>query len=352
MTGDIDFNASASAEANVVKIGDPTLNLAPTVNLNLGGGGTKPSREPFVCRVLSGSKKALHPAKYARELADAAGIRDEAEARSLISRERAIAEACRICREGNPWLSERQAYLHVMGHYVTPAEAENVFEVFDEARKILPDGVVVEEPTDEFKDASVRGAASAYDDEVRELWAKLIAGELERSGSFPKSTYDVLQRADSRIIDLFKKLCSTCVGEAKGVVSITREPLPLLVLDEGSTSIFNGGLLNILDLHELETAGLLFTDLHKTYAFETTDFIGINGIPYQIECDQQDVKDNKIVFDNGLLSDAGTRLSRLCETGTLPQLPELMAKKVKQAGMRFFELEPTAKPGTFITHEL
>ena len=345
---DIDIKASASAEANVVKIGDPTLSLAPTVNLNLGGGGANQDREPFVCRVLSGSKRALHPAEYARELAEAAGIRDEAEARSLVSREKAIAEACRICREGNPWLSERQAYLHVMGHYVTPAEAENVFEVFEEARKALPNGVVAEEPTDEFKDASVRGAASAYDDEVRELWAKLIAGELERSGSFPKSAYDALRRADARILKLFKRLCSTCLSSTEGLPAPSDLPVALLEYDDGSTSSLNDGLFEIMELFELESAGLFFTGLHRTYDVESVLFVGINGKPFQV-FNEGEVK--KLKFENGLLSDAGSRLSSLCELGSFPQLPKILAKKVKGLEMKLFELEQNDE-GSFAVREL
>ncbi|RNL44764.1 DUF2806 domain-containing protein [Paraeggerthella hongkongensis] len=347
---DIDIKASASAEANVVKIGDPTF--APTVNFNLGGNGGKPDKEPFVYRVLSGPKRALHPAEYAHELAEAAGIRDEAEARSLVSREKAIAEACRICREGNPWLSERQAYLHVMGHYVTPAEAENVFEVFEEAQRMLPDEAVIDEPTREFKDAGVKGAASAYDDEVRELWAKIIAGELERKGSYPKSTMDALRRMDARTMGLFKKLCSTCVGSADGVVSMMDEPIPLLVYDDGSTSSINGGLLSIIDIYELEAAGLFFTGLNRTYTIEAFGFVGIADVPYQILNDEQSDEGKKLIFENGLLSDAGSRLSTLCGTGSFEHLPNLLAKLVKDAGMKLFRLEQTDVPEKFDTFEI
>ncbi|MBX9035078.1 DUF2806 domain-containing protein [Gordonibacter massiliensis (ex Traore et al. 2017)] len=350
MTGDIDFNASASAEANIVKIGDPTLNVAPTVNLNLGAGGTKPYREPFIQRFLSGTKKALNPVEYAQEQAEALAIRADAEAEALASRQTAIAEACRICLQTQPWMTEKQAYLHVTGHPVTPAEADNVFEVFEEASAQLPEGIDPSDTSAEFQDASVKGAAGAYDDEARELWARIIAGELERKGSYPKGTMDVLRGMDARMIGLFKKLCSTCVGRADGIASIVREPLPLLVYDEGSTSVFNGGLLSLLDIHELEAAGVLFTGLHRTYTVETIALVGVNNVPYQIMNETDGKKE--IVFENGLLSDAGARLSNLCGTGSFEQLPNLLAKVVKKGGMRIFRLERTDTPGTFETFEM
>lgn len=330
---DIDINASASAEANVVKIGDPTF--APTVNFNLGGNGAKPDKEPFVYRVLSGPKRALHPAEHARELAEAASIRDEAEARSLVSRERAIAEACRICREGNPWLSERQAYLHVMGHNVTPAEAENVFEVFEEAQKVLPEESFDNESTDEFKDSCVRGAASAYDDKVRKLWAKLIAGEIEQSGSFSKYTLSVLSKMGKKDVELFEVFCSLCAGGID-TLGIEQPTIPCIFLDETGTT-YNEGSISYEAIANLSARSLVQTKSSTVFAQSSGVILCIEGESYKLE----GPADERLVIGEVTFTKFGEELSRLCKLGNHPNLMSSTSHYLSEQG---FTLVPLNQP--------
>ena len=329
---------NASAEASVVKVDNPTLNIAPALNVNVSpkeNVGTG-AREPFICRVLSGTKKALHPIDHEKEQAEVRAIRSASEAEALASRERAIAEACRICLEGNPWMTKRQAYLHVMGYPLTRAGAETVFEVFEKASDALSGAAAVENLSDEFKDASVKGAASAYDDEIRKMWARLIAGEISKPGSFSKRTMSALESMDKNEADASKKVCEYSISinfSSSNDTETPFEPLIVLALDESGGS-YNKGDIPISSLGVLDSLGLVDTSLARTHKIIPSMLspFRVGSDVVVVENEGSDAVDIK--FSHAIFLPIGEELAKVCGIGGGANLRAILDDKLTALGLK------------------
>lgn len=66
-------------------------------------------------------------------------------------------------------------------------------------------------PQQDWLDAFEDGASHAYDDEVRAMWAQLLAGELDHPGSFSKRTLRTLTDMNAEEAELFRRVCACSV---------------------------------------------------------------------------------------------------------------------------------------------
>ena len=92
-------------------------------------------------------------------------------------------------------------------------------------------------------------------EEMQSLWAKVLAGEIERPGRVSVRSLSILRNLDQHAAMLFKKLCSVCISDLSDDMRI----LDARVLDLGNSPYKNGlgkfGLsfddLNLLNEHNL-----------------------------------------------------------------------------------------------------
>lgn len=274
-------------------------------------------------------------------------------AETSLQRASAVSQIIKILKESNPGMSPTGYAVQAYGIYMGPGRADRFLDVLAKAEQ-LDDGspkMPPEDLSESFKVAFADKCSNECDEDIRILWAKLLNGERERPGTYSKRTMDILSSLDRVTVERFQKLCSTCLGPAGYSVSPSISAVvPLLEYDEGSTSSINGGLLELTDLHELETAGLVFTGVHRTFNVAEILFFGINGQPYMV----RNATENNIdlLFDKAYLSDAGEQLLNLCDVGSFEGLPSLFAKKARNANLTPFRVKPGQSAHQFVLEEI
>lgn len=121
-----DFEASAKAEANVVKVNDISANADFNIINNISIPTTDASKPSLLARVISQARQAVNPIQFASEVAIARRIKTESDI--------TVYDAY---RQNMPWLTDQQAFLLANGYTSTPDQACNVFSVFELAEEEL-----------------------------------------------------------------------------------------------------------------------------------------------------------------------------------------------------------------------
>ena len=111
-------------------------------------------------------------------------------------------------------------------------------------------------------------------EEMQSLWAKVLAGEVERPGSMSIKTLSVLRNLDQTTASLFRRLCSGCVLLRPGGHSMDAR-VPALG-DPGANSLREYGL-DFLQLSLLNEYGLIIPDYKSWRDYRVC--IGIPGGP-------------------------------------------------------------------------
>ena len=136
----------------------------------------------------------------------------------------------------------------------------NIVSVVRQAANQLGDKEVENnEPDHDWTARFFNDVQDVSSEEMQSLWAKVLAGEVERSGSTSTRTLGILKNLDKATARLFRKFCSACVflsPDGKGLIDAR---VPSLGGSAGNNSLKAYGLhfdaLNILNEH-----GLIISD--------------------------------------------------------------------------------------------
>lgn len=293
-----DGNLTACAEANGVKVGDITNSASLAITNNFNVPAVDSAKPSFIAKVISSVRGALDPAGCARELAEARRVRVGSDI-----------EVYDLYRQNMPWLSERQAFLYANGFVTTTSQADNVFAVFEAAESKVEEIDEASAPPAPVVENVVDGAKGAYDDEARELWASVLAGEMERPGSVSKRTMRVLSDMEKAHAEAFLKLCACTIEiEHDG----TRELLPLM---DGPFSGYSltkeeADLLDEVGLTHIHDKGVVvFHDM--PFSSDGTALVTVDGNVFRVVKNEE--TDPIMGFPE--LTTAGKELAAVCGIG-------------------------------------
>lgn len=182
------LSANAHAEASVAKFENNNLTanfeFNPSLSIGMIRANDNKNKNPLLFKFISNVKQTLNPAKYEQQLSDSRAIRDA----SVIS-------SYQQYREIMPWMDEVQAFLVACGYSCSPEQANNISETFRKAENYKYEK---EQPISaETRDLIIEGTKNAYDEDVQNMWAKLIAGEISKPGTFSRKTINALSEFDS-----------------------------------------------------------------------------------------------------------------------------------------------------------
>lgn len=156
------------------------------------------------------------------------------------------------------------------------------------------------------------------DNEMRDVWARILSGEANAPGSFSKRTVDVVASLDKSDAALFTKLCSFAwmIGNVTALVFDTTDTI---YKDQGIT--FN-------TLTHLESLGLIRFDPTAGFlrhGLQNDTVIFYYGMPILVGFGD---KENK-ALDIGqvLLTQAGQQLAPVCGSKGLEGFPEYVANR-------------------------
>ena len=142
------------------------------------------------------------------------------------------------------------------------------------------------------------------DDDMQNLWAKILAGECNNKGSFSKMTLNVVDELDKDDAILFSSLCST-------VFSINNEYRPLIY--EPNDITYTGIGINYGKLLHLESLGLISFNSITGYTlqgFKKNVIIDYFGTKVLLEFANE--SNNDFSLGVALFTQAGKQLFPIC----------------------------------------
>lgn len=289
---------SASAKASLVDVSGATLNF---------GDVTRPIREPF----LTASLRARIQAKKQNILVDSAISNIE----KVESSDMDAAAKDAVVATLNRSLAHQLNLEDVMNKAVSlPTLREDA----------NPDDL-----KPEWADEFAEHAGSKYDTDAQELWARLLAGELNRPGTYSRKAMRLLDDMESEDAKAFEALCERCAG---GVLSNgeVQDPFPLFIGRGEELEMPSDSLIRLKDL------GLINFDDSNEVRMRYMTAIGKDG--WQIlkiagtEISVRFPPDKAQQFEVRTFTRYGIELSRLCQTGLLLEKNAFLINKFKSLG--------------------
>ena len=173
------------------------------------------------------------------------------------------------------------------------------------------------------------GASEQCDDEMRVIWGKLLAGELEQPGTYTKRAMSILSDMSRDEALVFSKLCSTSIF----VNPRGNRFLTAVLRKDKAGGTYNDGLLSLEDLDVLSSLGLITTMTwnNQSLAGNQIGVIEVNGrfLPMRNPSDES----RSITFSQMRYLKEGTVLSTLCEVGSYERLPQIVNDVISAAGL-------------------
>lgn len=166
------------------------------------------------------------------------------------------------------------------------------------------------------------------DNNMQELWSKILAGESNKPGTYSKRTIEVLSNLDKSDAVLFTNLC-------KFVWSFGE--LQPLIFDH-QNDIYNKYGINFSTLMHLDEIGLI--SFNSTTGFLRKGFrknaaVFYYGRPLQIEFNKD--KDNQMQTGNVLLTSIGKELALIANSNKLDEFYDYVVEKYHKDGLKLSE---------------
>ena len=309
--------AEANATAGLVNVTKPSM--TNTLTLNIQPSGDAKGRASFPQRFLEGVAKAKDPVGYAMKQAEA-----------LTARSKALADACELYRKTFPTFSDNQICLLAFGYTMTAPEADNIADVLCRTAGKLPEGATPDALPAECIDEDVKGAATAYEEELREMWASLIAEEVVEGVAYRKRTKHALSEMSAGDVRAFKTLCSYSPWTRVGPSNVMT-PVPVLASVKGESWTHNNGAITGEELSMFGSLGLIDTSRWTTFTIK-----GRGGVNFEIGemvllvvGRKGNDEEQKLSVGNVMFLSPGIELAKVCDAGPAESLADMVRIKAK-----------------------
>ena len=144
----------------------------------------------------------------------------------------------------------------------------NIGSVVGRAAEELGDKEVQDhEPDHDWTARFFNEVQDVSSDDMRTLWAKILAGEIEKPGSTSAKTLTILKNLDRGSARLFKTLCSVCVSIRPGAEELVLDSrVPTMGGQPGQNCLQKYGL-SFDNLNILNEYGLIISDYNSYYDY-------------------------------------------------------------------------------------
>ena len=231
----------------------------------------------------------------------------------------------------------------------------NIVAVIGQAAQELGDREVQDHEVDhDWTARFFNDVQDVSSEEMQQLWAKILAGEVERPGTTSLNTMSILNGLDRKTAILFRNLCSArmtpVIGHGGGYVQTGTDIV--LSLDGRATqnSLQEFGL-SYESLNRLNEHGLIVPEYNSTWvqrvldaglgrsprwssmAFRFQDYIWVL-VPIDERKGDFDVE-----FSGILLTNSGMELARVVDTEPMPEYQQAIADFLEQRGLSMSEID-------------
>ena len=141
------------------------------------------------------------------------------------------------------------------------------------------------------------------DDDMQQIWARILAGEANNPGSFSRRTVNLVADLDKRDAELFRNLC--------GFAWTTGEATPLVFDVEGD--IYNRSGITFDSLGQLESIGLIhFDNLAEFQIVNSHKQASVSYYGKEIVLEFPNDSDRNLDTGTTILTRAGQELAPMC----------------------------------------
>jgi len=309
------FSPQGSAEINGLQINN-TLNFNADIAKRWAENKLD-FRAAFPANFIAKTRRALNPAKYENNLAEA-----------RLAQATSVCKAIDFYRHTMPSLSDGQCLLLACGYSLTPAEADNVMDVLSDTASSVDCGSNPETLRDDFKDEFIRGSTNAYEEDVRKLWVKLLSSELKQPGTFSKRTLGTLKEMSREDAEAFQAFCSCAVGFGD-----SRNPIPVLTgIDSGGWT-YDHESFTVDQMSLISSLGLVDTSVWTTFTVGANSNLVVRSNSELFVLENNTDGEKKLDFGNARFTPIGRELSLVCEVGTSSELSVLIGEVAKRNDM-------------------
>jgi len=138
-------------------------------------------------------------------------------------------------------------------------------------------------------------------DEMQNLWSKILAGQVNSPGSYSKRTIDVLSIIEKKDALLFTELCNFKIYPG----------IPLIY--NAKDKIYNDRGIDFRSINHLESLGLLHSNFFSGYVLqESSKQKTVNYFSNSVNLEFKKSENNEFNIGQVLLTQAGQQLSFVC----------------------------------------
>ncbi len=221
----------------------------------------------------------------------------------------------------------------------------NLAQIAQKAMQALPQGDVPDvEPDMAWTSSYSSSAQNISSEDMQEMWARILAGEVENQGSTSIRTLGVLSDLDQPTAQLFKRLCSLSVSLSIPGTDLYDHRVPSLGGHAAQNSLGTYGLsfdkLNILNEFRL---------VHNDYGARFDYRTCIRPLPLTFRYQGQhwalmseaewDTK-RELQLSGVVLTMAGRELSRVVELEEVPEYDAALRGHFSQHGLEMVRAQP------------
>ena len=240
----------------------------------------------------------------------------------------------------------------------------NIVSVLNEAAINLGDKTVEDhEPDHDWTARFFNEVQDVSSDDMRTIWAKILAGEVEKPGSTSARTLAILKNLDRNSARLFNELCSVCVSKRPDGDVVIDARAPSMGGEPAQNCLQKYGLpfnsLNILNEY-----GLIISDYNSYSGYRMSIGIpaGISGqdtirIPFTFQKRfwvlvpiQGFREGNEFRLSGVSLTQAGRELQRVVEAEPNQEFLQDLHQFFEKNNLLMTEV-PSDAPHTFRTHQ-
>ena len=129
----------------------------------------------------------------------------------------------------------------------------NLSRILQSAQSQLTDDAMPELIGDDWFANFREKAKTCSDEEFAKLWASLLAGEVNRPGSYSQKTVNILADMDTQSAYIFASLCKYALTTETGIVLVVpKENIGRKVGDHGLSMLRGLGLVDFVEGHDLQ----------------------------------------------------------------------------------------------------
>ena len=228
----------------------------------------------------------------------------------------------------------------------------NILAIVSEAaEQLTAEEVEDHEPNHDWTARFFNEAQDVSSEEMQLLWAKVLAGEVERPGRTSLRTLGVLRDLDRETAVAFRKLCSAAVSIRPDGNTFLDARVPSLGGDAAQNALQSHGLvfgsLNVLNEH-----GLILSDYNSWFDYRACIGVAHEGpsrilrIPlwfqnrfWILESTSAGRRDGEFRISGVALTQAGRELSRVVDLRPMPEYVQELMKFFAKSGLRMVEVD-------------